>query len=184
MFDNNRQLLEQILCALQRIQESSADNTKLLMVISAEQIAAKQLLQHIVDNTNPRPLTHSIANRFSGVHMPNDVLVLNVGQSSIDTITPFLADGVTPSDGVVSGVTVTFTDPSATFVINPDNTVTFTAVAPTAGGVPVSGSVACTVTDTDSAVSTWNQAFTVFVNAPVPPAQLTQSIANVFSAPV
>lgn len=115
--------------------------------------------------------------------MPNNALVFNVGQTDIATISPFLADGVTPSGGTVSEVTVTFTDPSATFVVNPDNTITFTAVAPTAGGAPVSGSVACTVTDTDSAVSTENIVFTVFVNTPVPPVQLTESIAVVFGTP-
>lgn len=156
----------------------------LLMTLVAEQFASKQLLQQIVDNTNPKPLTARVANIFSGDSvMANNVLVLNVGQTSTDVITPLLADGVTPSGGTVSGVAITFTDPSATFVVNADNSVTFTGVAATAGGTPASGSTACTVTDTDAVVSTWNVPFTVLVNAVVPPAQLTQSVANVFSTP-
>jgi len=133
----------------------------------------------------PPTLTASIANRFSGeIPMANNILVLNVGQTSIDTITPLLADGVTPSGGTLSNVAVAFSDPSATAVINPDKTVTFTGVAPSAGGVPVSGVTSATVTDTDGAVAQFSQPFTVLVNAPVPPSQLTQSIANVFSVPI
>lgn len=113
--------------------------------------------------------------------MANNVLVFNVGQTSTDTITPLLADGVTPSGGVLSNVAVTFSDPSATAVVQPDNTILFTGVAASSG--PISGTTSCTVTDTDGVVSTWNTAFTVQTNSVVPPAQLTQSVANVFSTP-
>jgi hypothetical protein len=70
-------------------------------------------------------------------------------------------------------------------VLNADNTVTFTGVAPSTGGTPVSGITACTVTDTDGAVAQFSQSFTVLVNGttPPPPTQITQSIANVFSTP-
>ena len=129
----------------------------------------------------PKTLTRSLANRFTGETSMNNVLVFNVGQSSVDTLTPFLADGVTPSGGVVSDVTVNFSDLSATAAVQSDNTILFTGVAASSG--PVNGSASCTVTDTDSAVSTWNQAFTVTTNAPPPPSQLTQSVQNVFSVP-
>ncbi len=129
----------------------------------------------------PPTLTKSVANVFSGDKMADNALVMTVGQTSIDTLTPRLADGITPSGGTVSNVVITFSDPSATFVVNADNTVTFTAVAASTGAV--SGSSACTVTDTDSAVSNWTIPFTVTVNAVVPPEQLTQSVANVFSTP-
>jgi uncharacterized protein YejL (UPF0352 family) len=151
-----------------------------------------RLLKHLIrialrieQNTAPHPttLTSSIANVFSGDEMANNVLTLNVGQTSIDTITPLLADGVTPSGGALSNVTITFTDPSATFVINPDNTVTFTGVSATAGGTPASGLTGCTVTDTDGAVAQFSQSFTVLIGTSVPPSQLTQSIANVFASP-
>jgi hypothetical protein len=114
--------------------------------------------------------------------MPNNALTLNVGQTSQASIQPLLADGVTPSGGVVSAVSYTFSDPSATVVLNADGlTATVTGVA--ASAAPVSGSAACTVTDTDGVVSTWVQAFTVQTNGVVPPAQLTQSIAVAFSTP-
>ena len=126
--------------------------------------------------------TFHVVNQFSGENMADNVLQFSaVGQTSTDTLTPRLADGVTPSGGVVSNVAVNFSDPSATAVVQPDNTVLFTSVAPTTS--PVSGSTSCTVTDTDGAVSTWTIPFTVEVAAPPPPDQLTQSVANVFSTP-
>ena len=114
--------------------------------------------------------------------MADNVLVLNVGQTAIDTLTPRLADGITPSGGVISNVVVTFSDPSATAAVQPENTILFTGVAASVG--PISGSTALTITDTDGVTSTWNVPFTVQVNAPIPPAQLTQSVANVFSVPI
>jgi hypothetical protein len=177
MFDHEGKTLEKILGVLE-------DNQKLLMVLVAEQLASKQLLQKIVANTNPRTITVSVANIFSGAStMANNALVFNVGQKSTDNITPLLADGVTSSGGTLSNVVITFSDPSATFVLNPDNTVTFTAVAASTGGTAVSGSTAATVTDTDGVVSTWTVPFTVLVNGVVPPAQLTQSVVNSFSTP-
>ncbi len=113
--------------------------------------------------------------------MADNTLVMNVGQTSTGTITPLLADGTTPSGGVVSNVVVTFSDPSATFVLNADNTITFTGVAASTGAV--SGTVAFTVTDTDSAVSQWSDAISVTVNGVVPPEQLTQSAPVIFSTP-
>ena len=114
--------------------------------------------------------------------MANNALVLNVGQTSQASIAALLADGVTNSGGVVSAVTYTFNDPSATVVINADGlTATVTGVAASTGAV--SGSAACTVTDTDGVVSTWTQAFTIQTNGAVPPAQLTQSVAVQFSTP-
>ena len=135
-----------------------------------------------------QPTTKTVANVFTGdtAMSVNTLVFTAAGQTSTDTITPYLTDGVTPSGGVVSNVVVTFADPSAKFVINPDNTVTFTAVADTVGGLPVDGQTAFTVTDTDGAVSQWKVPFTVLVNIPTPPpppTQLTQSVANVFSTP-
>jgi len=134
---------------------------------------------------HPQPLTRLIAVRFTGAEMTNS-LVFNVGQTSQASITPLLADGVTPSGGVLSAVSYTFTDPSATVVLNPDGlTATVTGVADSGG--PVAGSASCTVTDTDGVVSQWTQAFTIttvaVVPPPPPPAQLTQSIAVAFTAP-
>lgn len=153
------------------------------LVILDEEIIHE--LRAIRRELEPKRITKSVANIFSGVTpMPNNVLVFNVGQTSIDTITPFLTDGVTPSGGVVSNVVVTFSDPSATAVVQPDNTVLFTGVADSAG-VAVAGSTTVTVTDTDSVVSTWTTAFTVQTIGvtPPPPEQLTQSVVNVFSTP-
>ena len=141
------------------------------------------IIREIERDLRPRPITHSIQIRFTGdVSMANNVLVLNVGQTSQASIAALLADGVTNSGGVVSAVTYTFNDPSATVVINADSlTATVTGVAASTGAV--SGSAACTITDTDGAVSTWTQAFTIQTNGAVPPAQLTQGVAVQFSTP-
>ena len=115
--------------------------------------------------------------------MAND-LVLNVGQTSTATPVTFLADGVTPAGATISAATYTFSDPSATVVLNPDGvTALITGVAASTGAV--SGSVSFTATDTDSAVSQWTVAFTVTTNAvvPPPPTQLSQSAGLTFSTP-
>lgn len=130
----------------------------------------------------PRRITQSVAVLFSGDSiMANNALVFSVGQTSQASIVPLLADGVTPSGGVLSAVSYTFSDPSATVVLNPDGlTATVTGVAASTG--PVSGSASCAVTDTDGVVSDWQQAFTIQTNAVAPPpAQLTQSVAVQFS---
>lgn len=129
-------------------------------------------------------LTQSIAVKFTGdSDMSSNALVLNVGQTSQASIVPLLADGTTPSGGTLSAVSYTFSDPSATVVLNSDGlTATVTGVAASAGAV--SGSASCTVTDTDGVVSKWTQAFTITTNAVAPPpAQLTQSVAVEFSTP-
>jgi len=117
--------------------------------------------------------------------MPNNALSLNVGQTSTASPVTFLADGVTPSGATYSAATYTFSDPSATVVLNPDGvTALVTGVAASTG--PVSGSVSFTATDTDSAVSTWTQAFTITTSSitpPPPPSQLSQSSALTFSTP-
>lgn len=144
-------------------------------------------LEAIRKELSPQRLTQSIAVQFTGdILMADNVLVLNVGQTSQASIQPFLADGVTPSGGTLSAVSYTFSDPSATVVLNPDGlTATVTGVADSAGAA-ISGSASCTVTDTDGVVSTWTQKFTITTAgvAPPPPSQLTQSVAVQFSAPV
>ena len=107
-------------------------------------------LREIANELKPKPITAEIANRFSGESsMANNALVFNVGQTSVDTVTPLLADGITPSGGVLSNVSVAFNDPSATAVLNPDNTITFTGVADSAG-IAVGGTTTATVTVFDS----------------------------------
>jgi hypothetical protein len=179
--------IEQQILQLIQSNEAKAEAFRAATLLQLGQIQSeveqiKSEVDQIISELAPIPETASIANIFSGdSNMADNALVFTVGQTSIDTITPLLADGVTPSGGVVSNVVITFSDPSATFVVNADQTVTWTAVAASTGAV--SGSTAATVTDTDGAVSTWNQEFTVQTNAVVPPAQLTQSIVNRFSTP-
>ena len=145
------------------------------------------LLREILYRLKHRPLTAAIAVHFTGESpMANNTLVFNVGQTSQASIQPLLADGVTPSGGVLSAVSYTFSDPSATVVLNTDGlTATVTGVAASTG--PVAGTATATVTDTDGVVSTWTQPFTVttlaVVPPPPPPAQLTQSVAVEFSKP-
>lgn len=181
--DNNEtDLLKQILCALQQSQQTAEDNNSLLRLIAAEQIASKQLLQTIVNNTTPRPTSRVAKVLFKGDSIMANDLVLNVGQTSIATPTTFLADGTTPAGATISAAVYTFSDPSATVVSSDGITALVTAVAPSTAGA-VSGSVTFTAADTDSAVSKWTVPFTVFVNAPIPPEQLSQSAGITFSTP-
>ena len=143
----------------------------------------KRLLREIRHELKPKLATNSIAVRFTGDSM-NNALVLNVGQTSQASIQPLLADGVTPSGGTLSNVAYSFSDPSATVVLNSDGvTATVTGVAASAGAV--TGTASCAVTDTDGVVSQWSQSFTITTNAvaPPPPEQLTQSVAVQFSSP-
>jgi len=138
-------------------------------------------LRKLIALIPPKLSTAAIAVNFTGGSM-NNALVLVVGQKSTASVVPLLADGVTPSGGVLSNVIYTFSDPSATLALDGFN-ADITGVAPSNG--PVSGSVSCTVTDTDGAVSTWVQVFTIQVNAAAPPPQqLTQSVAVEFTTPV
>lgn len=115
--------------------------------------------------------------------MADNVLVLNVGQTSIASVVTYLADGTTPSGATYSAVTYTFSDPSATVVPNADGlTALITGVAASTG--PVSGTVSFTATDTDGAVSQWTQTFIITTNAVTPPpSQLSQSAAVQFTTP-
>lgn len=116
--------------------------------------------------------------------MANNVLTLNVGQSSTGTIVPLAADGITPSGGAVSNPVFSIPpDPSFSALDNGDGTVTITGLA--ASAAPVTGTATCTVTDTDGAVSTFSAFFTVNVTAvvPPPPVATTASIVVQFSTP-
>lgn len=130
----------------------------------------------------PKPSTKSIGIKFSGALTMN-TLTLSVGQSSIGTITPLLADGVTPSGGAVSNPSFSIPpDPSFSAVDNADGTVTITGLAVSAA--TVTGTASATVTDTDNAVSSFSQSFTVTVTAgTTPPVATTASIGVSFSTP-
>ena len=156
------------------------EQTAVSILSYAELQKQTPLLSQILDALTSAPtLTDSAP--ITGANMANNTYSMNVGQSQAGVITPFLADGVTPSGGVVSNTVVTFSDPSATFVLAADNvTITFTGVAASTGAV--SGSVAFTVTDTDAVVSQWTDAITVTVSGVIPPQQLTQSAPIVVSA--
>jgi len=157
-------------------------NRQLEELIELER-AELRSLREIARELKPKSLTASITVKFSGESiMANNALTLNVGQTSQASIQPLLADGVTPSGGVLSAVSYTFSDPSATVVLNSDGlTATVTGVAASTGAI--TGTASCTVTDSDGVVSTWTQAFTITTLAVVPPAPLTQSVAVQFSTP-
>lgn len=161
-----------------------------IIVIQENDKEEVRLLKHIVNELRAirhelrphPPLTRHVAVLFSGAEMANSVVLL-VGQTSQATLAEFLADGTSPSGGVPSNVSFVFSDPSATVVLNADGiSATVVGVAASAGAID--GTALFTVTDTDGAVSTWKQGFTIEVDpvAP-PPAQLTQSVAVNFSTP-
>jgi hypothetical protein len=153
--------------------------------IEREILRSLKRIEFLVEQLIPKQLTSLVAVIFTGdSSMTTNSLSLNVGQTSQASIVGFLADGVTPSNGVVSNAAYNFSDPSATVVLNSDGvTATVIGVAPSSAGA-VTGTATCTITDTDGVVSQWSQPFTILVNAvPPPPSQLTQSVAVQFSTP-
>lgn len=159
---------------------------QLLKEVLEETRRNNTLLREILHHLKPQTLSRSSAVQFKGEKiMANNALVLNVGQTSTATPITFLSDGVTPAGATYSAATYTFSDPSATVVLNPDGlTAIVTGVAASTGAI--SGSVTFTATDTDGAVSTWVNPFTITTNAvqpPPPPSQLSQSSALQFSVP-
>jgi hypothetical protein len=147
----------------------------------------KFILGEIYKELQPQPqrLTAFIGVLFKSGDgtMAFNALTLNVGQTSQASIVPLLADGVTPSGATLSNVSYTFSDPSATVVLNPDGlTATVTGVATSTAGA-VTGQAQCTTTDTDGVVAQFSQGFTITVGTVVPPSQLTQSIGVSFTTP-
>lgn len=186
MFDHNEtDLLKEILRELRTTNDKLTDENTLLRFVAAETLASKQILQTIADNTVPPPkrLSTTAKISFNGVIMANNALALNVGQTSTIAPITFLADGTTPSGATYSAATYTFTDPSATIVLNSDG-VTGVVTGVAAGSA--SGSVSFTATDTDGAVSQWNVPFTITTSSvtPPPPEQLSQSAGVTFTTPV
>lgn len=163
----------------QLIQEQRLTNLLLRKQLNFDLVDTALILQ-IEHDLHPQ-LSRVAALHFTGAIMAND-LVLTVGQSSTASPITFLADGTTPAGATYSAATYTFTDPSATVTLNADGvTAAVAGVAASTGAV--SGSVSFTATDTDGAVSQWTVPFTVTVNAPVPPSQLSQSAGLNFSTP-
>jgi hypothetical protein len=166
-------------CGRDRERDSLQDEIKELLCLEREN---RHLIRRVLKHLGLPTLSASAAVQFTGDNMPNNALALNVGQTSTASPITFLADGVTPSGATYSAATYTFSDPSATVVLNPDGvTALVTGVA--ASTAPVSGSVSFTATDTDGAVSQWTVPFTVQTSAAVPPSQLSQSAAVQFSTP-
>jgi hypothetical protein len=162
-------------------QQANEDSETLHLILRELKVIAADLQP---PSPPPTTLSRFSAVQFTGylIPMANNALVLNVGQASTASPITYLADGVTPSGATYSAAAYTFSDPSATVTLNSDGvTAQVTGVA--AGTGPVSGSVSFTATDTDGAVSTWTQAFTIQTNGAVPPAQLSQSSALIFTTP-
>lgn len=131
--------------------------------------------------------THFITVRFAtdsnvkGVHKMAD-LILKVGQSSIGTVVPLEADGVTVTAGAaVSNIVWTLSDPAVTVVTNPDNSVKITGDAATTADL--TGTVSATVTDSDGTTQNFSASFTVSVGAVTPPTNRTASLGVRFSVP-
>ncbi len=123
--------------------------------------------------------TRSVGLTFSGESKMAD-LSLQIGQSSTSTLTPLLADGVTPTPGaVITSATWSLSDASISTVTN-GNEITVTAVAETTN--PVNGSVVVVVTDSDGTVGNFTVSFTVTVGG-VPPVNRTASVGLAWSVP-
>ena len=110
---------------LPAILDELREQTAVSILSYAELQKQTPLLSQILDALTSAPtLTDSAP--ITGANMANNTYAMNVGQSQAGVITPFLADGVTPSKVAslsrVSNTVVTFSDPSATFVLVPRTT--------------------------------------------------------------
>ena len=132
---------------------------------------------------NRKPLTRSEKLLVKGVFMDNPVINLVVGQSVPVSAQPLLADGITPSGGVVSGASYSDYDNN---VASTDANGNVTALKPGLSYVTIYN----TVTDTNGAVSTLSCQGQINVTAtpppppPPPPTPLTASEVLVFGTVV
>ena len=110
---NEEDILRESLCVQKEILHAAEDS----LILQAKILNQVENIHAIL---KPKQLTHYVAIQFTGVDMADNALVLNVGQTSQATIAAFLADGTTLSGGVPSNVVFTFSDPSATVVLNAD----------------------------------------------------------------
>ena len=127
---------------------------------------------------NRKPHTRSQKLLFNGVFMTNPAITITVGSTVPVSALPLLADGVTPSGGIVSGAT--FLDYDNT-VTSTDASGIVTALKPGYSNVKIFN----TVTDSNGAVSTQSAQGDVTVIAvppppPPPPPPLTASEVVVF----
>lgn len=137
--------------------------------------------EHLFHHHHPRRTT-SIAIISFGDTTMNDITLL-VGQSTIGTIVPLEADGVTQTPGAVASAQAFSIPPDPSFgaVDNGDGTLTITGNAPSAA--TVTGTATATVTDADGTVNSFTQPFTITVNGVTPPTERTASIGVSFSTP-
>jgi hypothetical protein len=119
-----------------------------------------------------------------GAHPIMASVSLVVGQSTLATIVPFEADGITQTPGaVVSAQSFSIPGDQVTIVQNDDGSATITAVAATTDDIQ--GSANATVTDADGTVGQFSANFTITVTGtnPPPPSDRTASIGVTFSTP-
>lgn len=135
-------------------------------------------LRKIEHNQPHQPITKVLVVQFGKSRRKKMAsITLNVGDQVPASVFPS-ADGSTNDGGTLSNIVWSFTDPSASFINNPDGSVTFTAVAPSSDPVNgASGTVTASVTDTNGAVSTQSGSFTIIVAGTVtPPQPITTSL--------
>jgi hypothetical protein len=173
MFDHtDTRLLQEILEELKRSNATAVGETALLQVVAAEQIASKQLLQQLVDNTQPQPvytvrLTQLSENNMAlGTISPGSTgqfgaVLLNNGvpdtSSFVPTFTWTSSDAsatFAPATTDASGGTIPLANQIVMSIPTGDTSSSASAVAstPDPTGATQSGSVTVAVTGTTTAV--------------------------------
>jgi hypothetical protein len=152
-------ILEKILDALQQLLGIDSGNQQLLMTEVAEQLASKQLLQQIVDNTNPKPvytvrltqlrsstmalgtLTPGGTGQFGAVLLNNGVPDTSSFVPSFTFTTSDASATVAPATTDASGGTIALQNQSVVSIPAGDTstTITVTATATDPNGVSQSG---------------------------------------------
>lgn len=155
MFGNNSEekILKEILSTLQRMEVTLTDNNALLRVVVAEQIASKQLLQQIVDNTNPS------RNITSFLFEVTTMLPIAPGFSPVITASPVPVGAVlAPGTAAVS----TSSDTTNAPITTDASGLIITVAIPTTAVVGTAFTLTTTYTNADGVVATsTSQPFTI-----------------------
>jgi hypothetical protein len=160
--DDNDRVQREILAALQRMENIAIDNSQILGVIAAEQIASKQLLQLIVDNTNPH---YSIEIR----RLPMALGTIAPGSTG-QFGAVLLNNGVPDTSSFVPSFTFTSSDTSATFAP--------ATVDASGGTIPLANQAVLSVPTGDTSTSTTITASTVDPNGATQTGTVTVTISG------
>jgi hypothetical protein len=177
---DDEKLLEEILDTLQRNEVLAIDIKSLLQVSVAQQIAGNQLLQILVDNTNPPPqVLTSIKIKFQGAILmaapvAGPITLTAVGQTATASVLGFDQFGK-PFTGTMPTAVLSASDTAGAIATFDPATGLVTAVA---NGVD---NITATLTTAEGVLLTDTEAVTVAIPVVPPPTPVLTTIKVAFA---